>query len=80
MKFLQNKIDSSWKWIDGSNISSKFLDMFPDLANNKIRPNPIRKCANLVLRDNGDVSIESTNCNNDKHPFICKYGNFKYDK
>ena len=54
--------------------------MFPDLANNKIRPNPIRKCANLVLRDNGDVSIESTNCNNDKHPFICKYGNFKYDK
>ena len=42
----------------------------------KINYDKYRKCAYLNLRDNGDVKIELSNCNNEKQPYICKYSNF----
>ncbi len=51
-------------------------DFIQKLSLNKIAYDKYRKCAYLNLRDNGDAKIELTNCNNEKQPYICKYGNF----
>jgi hypothetical protein len=42
-------------------------------------PDNYRKCAYLLIRDNGDVNIELTNCNTEKQPYICKYSNKNYN-
>lgn len=65
------KKDSQWNWIDGYNVSQEVIDYF-SLA--KLKEDQYRKCTYLNIRDDGNVKIELTNCQNEKQPYICKYG------
>ena len=51
--------------------------MIDQFSLSKIREDAYRKCSYLNLRDDGNVNIELTNCNNEKQPYICKYGKIR---
>lgn len=53
--------------------------MIDQFSLSKIREDAYRKCSYLNLRDDGNVNIELTNCNNEKQPYICKYGTIRLD-
>ena len=70
-KNICNVQDSAWQWLNGVNLSESLMERF---GMEKARSDSYRRCAYLNLRDNGEVKIEATNCGDEKHPFICKYG------